>query len=803
MKENEFLNGSFEGDEVFDEINQHQEDELNNNERTYTEVDMGDGFRNNERKFTEVDMGFEDGDARENKINDILIKYNAIGEDIKPEEIRPLNVNIVSSTINQLNAVNDNYPEFADRIEELFLKAGAMFAAASSDKANTKSKLPADGTMTVTTRKLETIKEWAELLVDVDILIDDISEKYPVDTPSGALLDVIKKNMRVMTDPDFVDNMALDPRYEPYIRTNFLTIPVNKFKTDKVNEKNEPVFEKNDKKYEELSKKMPFIKMAEERVNFMQKKFIPFHMYRRSVNYGKKDYINYVIDYKKHLEEQSRYVDELRKISPDDELIKDNYVFVTNTVNTGFVENWQTTRYGDIIKKDNKAQYDMLDRGWPVDDIGLLTDLKGYVDKAEDYANSQDATAQEKKIAREIMDSLREQLELVKVTYVPSPEVREELLKGFKAPIDKYVELSKSLSKFETITIGKRLDDAINREVKDFEIGNNPMTINKVGDYEEPVAFSSGDIRDNIDIMYRDLKAVELSYKGSNQFKEMKEHLKALKDYAHRLMDQPMTDEEGLTPNQVRMKRLSELRGRISLVIDATDQYLEHKKRDFERDADRRDSAKKQKHEQPRIKMSLKLRDKLMMMSDRIDEYERYLNPDNQYIKDVEKHIGEARDRAWDKIYAISDAIAKDTKNEMTEGNYRRNISKMIVYYVQSTDNYYERHNDTDAAYKERIEAVGGELTDKQIKSMMSGSMRDAIDKEVEKYMAYKNGKSADYQKVSYNSIANLYKSVIKGEVQARKAAETVSDKRHKATAGYKENLVSKKKPEQAAGPKK
>ena len=818
-----------EEDSFLEEKQNNVNDENQSRNSSFTEIDEN-GFDEadaiNGRNYTVVDDNYFE-DNKDQKIEAFMVNYNAINlEDankpVNPDGIIPVNNDFMMAPLAHLNNISDNLGEYKERVEELFNRAGAIYALANKgtkDKKPVIIYLPNRDKFSRCTVDPDFIKQWAELYADFDALMDELTEKYPKNTPTGDLLDIILRDKQIMTNPKFNEYQALDPTYEPFVRSNFNTIPVNSFKTDKVDDKGNAIYEADDKKYKELSEKFPFIEMAQERVGFMQNRMIQHEAMRQSNTFTPKAYLEFVDAYKKHLLKQADYVNKIKKISPDDELIKDNYVFAENSnngVKHGFVMNWQGERYGDPVKNQVRAQFDILDRGWPVDDVPLIQGLDGVIKGLDNIIESElnnDITAQVQNQAKKLKAELVNPIRLAKYSYIASPEVRDDILKGLKEPIGKYVEFMKPFLNGVEDSIAKIYDAAVNRGAKSFEIGSNPVTIMKDADGDELIgAFEYDDITANIDYMVNDLKAVELSYKGSNEFKAMKEALLDLKKYSDRMMTQGVADEENLSYNQKHLNRLKDLRTEIEKTLNATDAYLDHKKRDFIKDETRRDSAKKQKREQPRIRMSLKMRDKLLMMVDRINDYDMHINPKMKGIYDVENSVEAAKDRAWNKISDINKKYEDDKDMKMTSGEYRKNLLKMIYHYQETTSyNFKVNKNETNEEYAERISKVGTkELTNEDLKKEFNNAslIREAVEKEVKKYEEYKNDRSKEhYARIGMDKIGDFYKNVVKdavknmGDVSYKDINPTA--KRHAKTSAYKNSLVSKPKAPENKGLKK
>ena len=756
----------------------------------------------NKSNFTEVDRDFGEND-RDSVVQTILVKYNA---DDDAKEVIPLNHDVAFLPFVQIQAVADNYPEFKERIEELYGKALNYSAVAVTLKDNIKEMSPNNIKLTSSTKNPDVIKEWAGLHADLELLLNEIAEEYPAssETPSAILLDTIRKSQQILLDPNYRKYQALDPNFEKYIRSNFLTIPYNSFKTDGVDNEGNPVFEMDDERYKALSEKLPFVDMAVERIEFMQKKMIQFQFIKERNSYGQKDYMNYVDDYKNHLLKQAEYADAIKKLTVDDKDIKDNRVF-HKEVNTLFGMNWKESRFGNPLKEDVVQQFAILDRGWSVEDIPVIIGLQDSYQKAKDIVENDNAeiTKEMKKEASKLLAVLEDPMERVSKAYIASPEARLDILKELKQPMEKYAEIVKPIRSGVVDPIVNLLDSAIKRNVKPFEVGRVPATIKEVKDEADSMgAFDYDDISTNIDYMVEDLKAVELRYKGSNQFKNMKEYLLDLQKYSDHLMKNGAADENELTPTEYRCNRMLELRIKLENVLQANEAYLEHKKRDFTRDNTRRDSEGKQKTEQPRIRMSLKMRDTLLMMIDRVNQYEQHVYPEKKYVAEAETHMEEARDRLWNRIQEVSKKIDDDKNNTMSEGDYRLSLARMMYYYHRTSSSYLKkRDNESDIDYKNRLEGTGAkEVSPEHVKNDLKSitPFVKVINAEVDKYVKYKNGQSDEpYKKVNMETIKNLYKQAVKDvKVNAVKEAEQKKsvDSRRAQSSTYRDELVAKPK---------
>lgn len=120
------------------------------------------------------------------------------------------------------------------------------------------------------------------------------------------------------------------------------------------------------------------------------------------------------------------------------------------------------------------------------------------------------------------------------------------------------------------------------------------------------------DVREVSDELYQLMNDVDFNLfgKGSNAFNEMKKEIKALKKFTDEKFMRDKNGKQDLNPEEVLLQEEALLDAQYK-ALTKIKAYLDYKQDQFEKEPNRRNDPKRQKHEQPRIKNSIKMISKL------------------------------------------------------------------------------------------------------------------------------------------------------------------------------------------------
>ena len=642
-------------------------------------------------------------------------------------------------------------------------------------------------------------RQLVECMVDSAEFYRELEQKYDPKSPRGRFAKLLRRNQEFQMRNDHTDLMQTNfgQSYFTSYNATMMTFPSPLYEKGK-DENGKPVFEKDEKRYEEMLGRIPFLDQLEEQQEFFFDQYLPYAQKKEQGTLSAEDVKNFEGQYKEHLEKQEAYFNKIRSIPHTDKDIAENRTFIKNDIKTGFGINWQNERFGNLIMKDVEASREIMGRGWSAEDIALFQNMQMMESRLQalagvDAKSSANCTPEEREKAKKLLEGMAKPYERMKNAYVTSVDERNKLLNGMEETVKGYSELvighqQKNLKKndfYMPEPMQKCLTDAKNKKVEEFEIGREPEQLNK--------GFSLKEIGTNIKYLVEDLKAVEMTFGGSKEFKEMKESLLDLQRSAETNL------KRGIEEPQV----LKTLQDKMARTMQDTKKYLDHKEKQFEEDVNRRDSASKQKREQPRIRMALNMMDKLQFLSERTKAAEQVLNPEQVYMRKDLPKVKEAQKAKLQEKIGAEDGPLKEAKDK---SEYLKHVCKVMAYYERTKDSFYKRMTgnmeESFESFQKRVESAGDrEFSGKELKEIgqRNGLINKILNEENARWK--ENGGLSAEQRLSAEDIKKRVDAEIKKEAERihEKNEQAKQKQSEKQTARYRKSLVSK--PREAQGP--
>ncbi|SEP84480.1 hypothetical protein SAMN02910369_00723 [Lachnospiraceae bacterium NE2001] len=713
-----------------------------------------------------------------------------------------------------------NFPEFSDELTAV-QTASAQDSMTIKEESKKIIDLP-NGIEDYRVDDHQSKVALCKTLTKFDMLIGNMSVYYmdkalyedrPVEKdPNVRILDILKNNYTIMSNPDYADILQADPDYHSLFSSTFATFPYNSFKQE------DGSFKPDDKRYRDVMERIPFLDQIEERQNFILHEYIPYARDKKEGKLTPERVKNYNKAYHEHLDKQKAYFQKIRSIKIDgpdaDKEILAMKIFANNPT-TYLRDNWQKGRLAETGIERSDEIHNILDRGWSAEDIGVVRELHFMKDRLRSGSTNRDLSDAQKKKAAELLKALDEPMKRLDNEYIISPEHRDEILESFAGPVKEYLEWNKTLTidhKFKSDAIGKVYNDAVNRKILANEVGSNTLRVEtekiRVDNPEfdnknnknvpekvsikvsKPAGLSYDQIEKNVDIMVDDLHSVEIWLRGSGEFKEMKEYMEDLQKYTQRSMRAANIEGTEEDYHKKYIRNMNDLKAKLIGARNATLRYLERKEDDFRKDNNRRDSDGRQKTEQSRINMALKNYDKLNMMIDKIAEYEDYMKPVNVFQREK---LQKMKPEAMKKVRDLLKAEEEKLKNPSSKLEYAEATARVIVYNLQLKDGYYKmQENETGADYLARMNKVGKTISHEDLQKIVT---KDAAFNKLVKRANDGYGQEG-HQIPNPDDLFEEYMLEVRHPFKAREDVKNASNKHRK---DFKEKLVSRQRKEARA----
>ncbi|MCR4715744.1 MAG: hypothetical protein K5656_01055 [Lachnospiraceae bacterium] len=854
MKENEELDERYSNaSEVNEEYLKRQAIENLNKSRTYSNVDIN----NVSQRYTKLNTDFDlnDPDNPENGLSDVdlLLEQNPTVQIEINKHPEPYYSAVVASCSNCTTGVVELFSDdnvISDSLKKISDDGGNLIVdfSAYQLKVNAPGLTVNNVRNQVELKDTEVKAKAADFLLELDKKYTEIENRLKKsnkeNTVAYRVIKLIHNHTKLVRDNNFALASSINPLYSSWFEASFVNFPGNKWIVEENGQKKTIV---DDKRLEEMLKSIPFLDQIEAKQKFFMEKTMPYAAKRATRPLERNEVVEYRKEYMLHLQEQDKYANDILRVKGSGEnintYIKENDTFAKNP-SQSFVDNWQGERFCKSTKTNCEKHLKYLDHGWPVEDFEFLNSYDEFQSTLTLSISASVNDATKLKQLTALVDEITEAKKYIDSVYIVSPEQRLAVIDKLNAPLKKYMAIEYPNGAVNKEPMFSRIiTKAANAKFEAQEIGQGPLRIiPSHGDYDREFGgFDKDTVKANVDIMVKDLNSVELFYKGSNEFKRMKESLLELKEY----VDNQYDSATYANSNDERVKY--DLMTKLVKVQDATTKYLDYKGVQFEQDKTRRDSAKKQKREQPRIKMALGLRDKLVFMMNNVEEIAIQDSIKEPAIskgeEKVERLIDDAITRCKDKIkkegklvkdlYAnIRDFKLPEDKEQQKKAlddykksvkEYKEHFLKMAIYYRDSLYSYLEPHpNESFDEFQARITKVGAvEYTRDDIGKVSReyvgmATVYNNLKKEInDMEEAKKNGMIADSSILSID-VENNFKKLEdicndlrvetnrKRKVMVNSYNEHVNGKkpmRYKATKEYKDKLISK--PVANSAPKK
>ena len=191
--------------------------------------------------------------------------------------------------------------------------------------------------------------------------------------------------------------------------------------------------------------------------------------------------------------------------------------------------------------------------------------------------------------------------------------------------------------------------------------------------------------RDDAASAYAQITAVDYNLfgMGSPEFKDMKNALKDLHNYARNTM-QLSPDNRGLSITE--MAHYIDLQDRA---IEMVQKYIDHKQEDMLKDPSRKNSSRRQSHEQPRIKNALNVLQKL--------KTQNAINK-KEFISNVRRYGSKRMDDLLAKEEATRQNLTSDQKKE-----YMQSVNRtMLLLENRDGKNWYPQKGESFEHFAQR-----------------------------------------------------------------------------------------------------
>ena len=254
-------------------------------------------------------------------------------------------------------------------------------------------------------------KRVAELTVDMAMLLDKMSKKYPdPNSIQNKVIKIFDTQVKMYQDKEY---------YNDFCKNNVLLSDIGYAFTFLTNAGSEAKKDGIDiEGYDKYMKAYPIIDAIRESQEFYLNTYKPYMKKKAEGALSAKEMSDYIDDYKKYLESQINYYKKMREMYND----KDSDYFA-------FPQNINDYSYNDSIVKDMEDQIDFLNLGWPVEDLSILIQVKRI--RSEDKGDY--ATFEEFEKKDDFYNELLHKP-------VASPEVRAKLLSDVHQYIEKHNE---------------------------------------------------------------------------------------------------------------------------------------------------------------------------------------------------------------------------------------------------------------------------------------------------------------------------------------------------------------------------
>ena len=634
-------------------------------------------------------------------------------------------------------------------------------------------------------------EEYMNKLRETDRYFDDIEKKYKDSTSTQKrVLEIFKKQRDlVLNEPDYLDAIENgDTNYLSEFNSTFMTFPSALFAKEKDGKK---VYEYDYEKHKKLMDEMGLLDITEDKQNFFITETLPFYKAKKAGTLTEEQRKDYQTKYVNHLKKHNEMYKKIDALKQTDPMVIDCYTFADGVT---FDKNYHD-RYSRALTNTNNEIIEELGKGWNVEDVPVVRDLKRWYHELEENANKKpgDDNYNEKKV-----EEYKKIVEDVKAAYekfngdMHSDAERKEALIVFNSYFKKH-------ENNPVATPANALDSATVERSLERNYGNVQIELPEYGIYKKnEFGISVNEYAAKLGEIYWELDKGDSWYvNSSKEFKEMKEEMKRITKAGTRLTN----DADGMM----------QFGTNIESAITKIEAYLEHKGVQLDKDKARKDSWRKSFNEQPRIQLALDMYDKLIEMSESIEKayIDKVKEPTMAAVKAQLEHEEELRssiDTFDDKDKAMIALKDRDMAVKTMKANYENSVVRSIDLIFKSEDVFYKRmKNETLNDFKRRIDdAANGDIytTSRINKLKQSDGFKEMLGT-IESSYSQLEGRYTTYW--SNGSIKRLYNEKIEGlakEINAKKQANVRSSRKTNA-AEMREKLAAKKAPKKPQAPGK
>ena len=466
-----------------------------------------------------------------------------------------------------------------------------------------------------------------------------------------------KNQLKLVTDPDYMDYIAEDPTYKDVASTVMTSLPAPNFK----NLAGES--EMDLEKYDQLINKFSFLSMLEERQKFMMEKTIPYVKAKKNGTLTPKMEARYKDDYMYMLEGQKKHCDDIKNAlnHPDSYLIKSNKTLDHSDL---FMIRWQVpaVEFADTYTTDKK----LLENGWAPIDLSVINKVQVWHKGLKNDSVDKTRLSDERKMLKKQYDDVKPLIDRLNEEKKLSAKEKYEILNGINKKIKEYG------SNNDKITFAG-LDKAVKRN-------------GRLYDATERRYFKKLDIKEakeQIDKIYKSIKDVDFFMfgQGSDAFDNMLKAVKEAKEFADK------TFPNGTVTTD---KDVVEFMDKCTTAQVFTSTYIAHKDSQIVGNWGRKQS--RQTREQPRISAAI----------NGLEGLEAILGSGEAALTAVVKEKAQKK---------IQDRLVKEEEirsNPKTTGaEYERSVIRSIAMVQKASDAYYKQGNQSFHDYFKRVVKAG------------------------------------------------------------------------------------------------
>ena len=289
----------------------------------------------------------------------------------------------------------------------------------------------------------ESIKKCKTYFNKVSDMLDRMAEKFSGKGSENRLriINVWKKHVELMKDPDFVNYIAGNPDYYKSLKASFADMPGPLFSKN-----GEKKYEVDYERYEKFLQNHAFLDQIEEEQNFYINEYLPYAKKSRNKSLTSKDAVKYNEAYTNHLIKRREYFEEITKYDFNDPDVAANKVCNNKSQ---FEMDWKGSRYGKYTLNKINSSLTFLLNGWTASDMTFLEQLKVINSNLNVYNKKDNSslTPDEKKAAEDIQNKFKKPFEDIMNKQIDTPEDRMKLIHAIEGPLKEYAEFRKGIFK--------------------------------------------------------------------------------------------------------------------------------------------------------------------------------------------------------------------------------------------------------------------------------------------------------------------------------------------------------------------